>query len=77
MMQSVRKVPEVQIGHESSTTQTVCTQQLIDGVQPHAPQTKNKDSRLTQLDRMIRGQSKVMRNLKKSILRAPIAARLF
>jgi len=28
-MQSVRKVPEVQIGHESSTTQTVCTQ-------PHA-----------------------------------------
>lgn len=60
----------MQIGHESSTPQTDCTQQLIDGVQPHARQTKNTDSRLTLLDHMIRGQSKVMRNLKKSILRA-------
>jgi transcriptional regulator with GAF, ATPase, and Fis domain len=69
-MQSVRKAPEMQVGHESSTPQTVCTQQLIDGVQPHARHTKNKESRLTQLDHMIRGQSKVMRNLKKLILRA-------
>ena len=60
----------MQVGNESSTPQTVCTQQLIDGVQPHARQTKNKESRLTQLDHMIRGQSKVMHNLKKSILRA-------
>ena len=69
-MQSVRKVPEMQIGHESSTPQTDCTQQLIDGVQPHGRRTENKDSRLMQLDFMIRGQSKVMRNLKKSILKA-------
>jgi len=60
----------MQIGHESSTHQTDCTQQLIDGVQPHRRQTENKDSRLLQLDLMIRGQSKVMRDLKKSILRA-------
>ena len=33
-------------------------------------ETENMDSRLLQLDLMIRGQSKVMRNLKKSILKA-------
>ena len=70
MMQSVRKVPEMQIGHESSTSQTDCTQQLIDGVRPHGRQTENKDGRLVRLDLMIRGQSKVMSSLKKSIVRA-------
>ena len=45
-------------------------QQLIDGAQLHGQRTENKDSRLLQLDLVIRGQSKVMRNLKKSILRA-------
>ena len=60
----------MQVRHESSTLPTACSQQLIDGVQPHGPRTENKDSRLLQLDLMICGQSKVMRNLKKSILKA-------
>ena len=70
MRQSVRKVPEMQIGHESSTPQTDCTQQLINGVQPHGRRTENKDSRFVRLDLIISGQSKVMRNLKQSILKA-------
>jgi len=45
-------------------------QQLIHGVQLHGRRAENKDSRLKLLDLMIRGQAKVMRNLKKSILRA-------
>lgn len=68
----------MQIGHESSTPQIDCTQQVTDGVQPHGRQTENKeDFRLVRLDLMILGQSKVMRSLKKSILREPIAVRLF
>jgi transcriptional regulator with GAF, ATPase, and Fis domain len=65
------KVPEMQIGHESSKPlKPIPHRQLIDRVQVHGRQTENKDSRLLQLDLMIRGQSKVMRNLKKSILKA-------
>jgi len=65
------KVPEMQIGHESSNPLKPTTHpQLVDRVQVHGRRTENKDSRLLQLDLMIRGQSKVMRNLKKSILRA-------
>lgn len=61
----------MQLGHESSNRlQPTVDQQLIDGVQLHGRRTENKDSRLMQLDLMIRGQSKVMRILKKSILRA-------
>ena len=61
----------MQLGDESSNSlKPTVDQQLIDAVQLHARRTKNKDSRLTQLDHMIRGQSTVMRNLKKSILRA-------
>jgi two-component system, NtrC family, response regulator PilR len=65
------KVLEMQLGRESSNRlQPTVDQQLIDGVQLHGRRTENKDSRLMQLDLMIRGQSNVMRNLKKSILRA-------
>jgi len=65
------KVPEMQIGHQSSNPlKPTVHPQLIDRVQVHGRRTENKDSRLLQLDLMIRGQSKVMRNLKKSILRA-------
>ena len=61
----------MQIGHESSNPLKPTTHpQLVDRVQVHGRRTENKDSRLLQLDLMIRGQSKVMRNLKKSILRA-------
>jgi transcriptional regulator with GAF, ATPase, and Fis domain len=61
----------MQLGHEmSSRPQPNVDQQLIDGAQLHGRRSANKDSRLMQLDLMIRGQSKVMRNLKKSILRA-------
>ena len=61
----------MQLGHESSNRlKPTVDQQLVDGVQLHGPRTENKDSRLMQLDLMIRGQSKVMHNLKKSILRA-------
>ncbi|HEX6716882.1 MAG TPA: sigma-54 dependent transcriptional regulator [Pyrinomonadaceae bacterium] len=45
-------------------------QQFIDERQRHAPPSKTNDSRLMKLDLMIRGQSKVMRNLKRSILKA-------
>src|ERR1051326_2394253 len=71
MMQSVWQVPEMQIGHESSNPlKPTAHPQLIDGAQLHGRRTENQDPRLLQLDLMIRGQSKVMRNLKKSILRA-------
>ena len=61
----------MQLGHESSTRlKPTVDQQLIDGAQLHGRRTENKDSRLIQLDLMIRGHSKAMRNLKKSILRA-------
>src|ERR1043165_9991235 len=65
------KVPEMQIGHQSSNPLKPTTHpQLINGVQVQGRRTENKDSRLLQLDLMIRGESKVMRNLKKSILKA-------
>jgi transcriptional regulator with GAF, ATPase, and Fis domain len=61
----------MQLGHESSNRpKPTVDQQLIDGTLLHGRRAENKDSRLMQLDLMIRGQSKVMRNLKKSILRA-------
>ena len=59
----------MQLGHESSNRpEQNVDQPLIDGAQHR--RTENKDSRLLQMDLIIRGQSKVMRNLKKSILRA-------
>jgi transcriptional regulator with GAF, ATPase, and Fis domain len=61
----------MQLAHESSNSlKPMVDQQLIDGVQFHARRSKSEDSRLAKLDLMVRGQSKVMRNLKKSILRA-------
>jgi len=61
----------MQLGHESSNRlQPTVDQQQLDEVQLHGRRAERKDSRLLQLDLMIRGQSKVMRNLKKSILRA-------
>ena len=61
----------MQLGHESSNRlQRTVDQQQLDEVQLHGRRAERKDSRLLQLDLMIRGQSKVMRNLKKSILRA-------
>src|SRR6476659_11197501 len=61
----------MQIGHESSDSlKPTLDQQFIDEVQLHARRIKTKDSRLVKLDLMIRGQSHVMRNLKKSILNA-------
>jgi len=61
----------MQLGHESSSSsKPTIEQQFNNGVQLHAPRSEAKDSRLTKLDLMIRGQAKVMRNLKKSILRA-------
>ena len=61
----------MQIGHESSNPlERIVHQQLIDGVQLYGRQTKNKDSRLRQLDLTIRGHSEVMCHLKKSILKA-------
>ena len=58
----------MQLGDETSNP--TVDQQLINGAQLHRRRTEKKDSRLMHLDLMIRGQSKVMRNLKKSILRA-------
>jgi transcriptional regulator with GAF, ATPase, and Fis domain len=70
-MQSLRKVREVQLGHQrSNSRKPTVDHQLIEGVQLQARRTENNDSRLMQLDLMIRGQSHVMRNLKKLILRA-------
>jgi transcriptional regulator with GAF, ATPase, and Fis domain len=64
-------MPEMQLGHETSNRlKPTVDERLIDGVRLHGRRTENKDSRLIHLDLMIRGQSKAMRNLKKSILRA-------
>ena len=61
----------MRLGHQrSNSRKPTVDQQLIDGVKLQARRTENNDSRLMQLDLMIRGQSQVMRNLKKSILRA-------
>jgi two-component system, NtrC family, response regulator PilR len=61
----------MQLGHESSNHHKPTVEpQLIEGVQLHGRRTEKKDSRLIQLDLMILGHSKVMRNLKKSILKA-------
>lgn len=60
----------MQLGHQSShNLKPTVDQQLIDGV-PLGARSKARDSRLMKLDLMIRGESKVMRNLKKSIVRA-------
>jgi len=61
----------MQTGHESSNRlEPLVHQQLIDGVQLHGRRSTKKDSRVLQLDLMIRGQSEVMCHLKKSILKA-------
>jgi transcriptional regulator with GAF, ATPase, and Fis domain len=61
----------MQIGRESSNRRNRSVDlELIDGVQLHERRTENKDSRLVQLALMISGESKVMRDLKKKILRA-------
>lgn len=61
----------MQLGHESSNhLQPNRDRQPLDEVELYGPRAKSKDSRLLQLDLVIPGQSKVMRNLKKSILRA-------
>lgn len=61
----------MQLEDESSNClKPAVDQQFINGLQLHGRRTENKDSRVIQLDLMIRGQSKVMRNLKKSILTA-------
>lgn len=67
----------MQLGHESSNRlKPTVDQQLIDGAQLHGRRTENSDHRLLQLDLMICGQSKVMRNLKNQFSEQPIAARL-
>ena len=61
----------MQLGHESlNRLQPTVDQQQLDEVQPHGRRAEKNDSRLLQLDLMIRGHSQVMRDLKKSILRA-------
>jgi len=60
----------MRLGHESSNTFQPPVDQQLDEVQLHGRRVEKKDSRLLQLDLKIRGQSKVMRNLKKSILKA-------
>lgn len=61
----------MQLCHESSSRlQRAVDQQQLDEVQLHGRRAERKDPRLLQLDLMIRGQSKVMCNLKKSILKA-------
>jgi sigma-54 dependent transcriptional regulator, flagellar regulatory protein len=61
----------MQLGHErSNRLQPNVDQQLIDGAKLHGWRTANTDSRLVQLDLMISGESKVMCDLKKTILRA-------
>src|ERR1041385_7562464 len=70
-MHTVSKIHEMPIGHESlNCLGPTVNQQVIDGIQPLGAKTKNKNSRLTQVDLTIRGQSEVMCHLKKSILRA-------
>ena len=60
----------MRLGHESSNRFQQTVDQQLDEVQLHGRRAEKKDSRLLQLDLMIRGRSKVMRNLKKSILKA-------
>lgn len=61
----------MQIGHESSNRRNhPIDPKLIDGVQLHERRTENKDSRLAQLALMISGESMVMCDLEKTILRA-------
>ena len=61
----------MQLGHESSNRRNPpVNPEFIDGVQIHGRRTEKKDSRLVQLALMISGESKVMRDLKKTILRA-------
>ena len=70
-MHTVSKIHEMPIGHESlNCLGPTVNQQVIDAIQPLGAKTKNKDSRLTQVDLTIRGQSEVMCHLKKSILKA-------
>lgn len=65
------KVPEMQLGHErSNRLQPTVDQQQPDELKLHGRRAEKKDTRLMQLDLIIHGQSKVMRILKKSILRA-------
>src|ERR1044072_3793515 len=64
-------VRTTQVGNESSISlKPTVDQQLIDGGQLQVRRSKAKDPRLMKVDLMIRGESTVMRNLKKSILRA-------
>src|SRR5690242_7057763 len=61
----------MQIGHQSSNPlKPTAHPQLINAGQVQGRRAENKDSRLRQLDVMLRGESRVMRNLKKSILKA-------
>ena len=61
----------MQLGNETSNRlKPTVDKQLIDGVQLHGRRTENKDPRLAQLALLISGESKAMRNLKKTILRA-------
>src|ERR1044072_5319300 len=70
-MHTVSKIHEMPIGHESlNCLGPTVNQQVIDAIQPLGAKTKNKDSRLTQVDLTIGGQSEGMCHLKKSILKA-------
>lgn len=70
-MHPVSKIHEMQIGHESfNRLGPTVNQQITDGIHLLGGKIKNKDSRLMQLDLTIRGESKVMRHLKKSVLKA-------
>jgi transcriptional regulator with GAF, ATPase, and Fis domain len=61
----------MRLGHESfNRLGPTVDQQVADGIHLLGGKTKNKDSRLMQLDLTIRGESKVMRDLKKSVLKA-------
>ncbi|HXQ71365.1 MAG TPA: sigma-54 dependent transcriptional regulator [Pyrinomonadaceae bacterium] len=61
----------MQLGHESSNQlEPTMEHQRIHAVELHGGRVENKHARLMQLDHMICGQSKVMSDLKKSILRA-------
>src|SRR5687767_15191585 len=61
----------MQLGHESSNSLgPTVNGQKMDEIHLLRGKTKNKDSRLMEVDFMIPSQSKVMRNLKKSILKA-------
>jgi transcriptional regulator with GAF, ATPase, and Fis domain len=60
----------MQLGQGSNHLKPNVDQQLFDGVQLQGRRTEKKDSRLIQLDLMISGESKVMCDLKKTILKA-------